>query len=99
MKIYAGLDDRHARGLSAGFEEFAADQHAADFAGAGADLVQLRIAQQAAGGIVVDVAVAAQRLNRLERHPRRPFGACRMQPAASKRVVCPRSQAAATAYT
>src|SRR5205085_2517744 len=30
-------------------EQFAADQHAADFRGAGADLVELGVAQQAAG--------------------------------------------------
>ena len=41
-------------------EQLAADQHAADFAGAGADLVELGVAQQAAGRVVVDVAVAAE---------------------------------------
>src|SRR5580700_1805317 len=47
-------------------EQFAADQHAADFAGSGADLVELGVAQQAAGRVVVDVAVAAQYLHRVE---------------------------------
>src|SRR5882672_3438055 len=43
-------------------EELAADQHAADLAGAGADLIELGIAQQASGGKIIDVAVAAQGL-------------------------------------
>src|SRR3546814_18715576 len=43
-------------------EQFAPDQHTPDFAGAGADLVQLGVAPQAAGGVVVDIAVAAQYL-------------------------------------
>src|SRR4029077_3051783 len=50
-------------------EQLAADQHAADFAGACADLVQLGIAQQPTRGVVVDIPVAPQRLDRLERHP------------------------------
>src|SRR5471032_2267238 len=55
--------------------QFAADQHAADFAGAGADFIQLGVAPQAADRIVVDVAVAAQRLDRLAGHPGGFFGA------------------------
>src|SRR6516225_7670229 len=51
------------------FEDFAPDQHAADFAGAGADLVKLRIAQKPAGRIVIDITVAPQTLDRFERHP------------------------------
>src|SRR5690242_7680786 len=51
-------------------EQFTADQHPPDLAGAGADLVQLGVAQQTPGRIVVDVAVAAQALDRLESHPR-----------------------------
>src|SRR5688572_8294271 len=47
--------------------ELAADQHAADLAGAGADLVELGIAQQAARGEFIGVAVAAECLDRLER--------------------------------
>ena len=54
--------------LSRLVEQFAADQHAADLAGAGADLVELGVAQQAPGRIVVDVAVAAEHLDRFERH-------------------------------
>src|ERR1700680_1740223 len=41
-------------------EDLAADQYAADLRGAGADLVELCIAQQPAGRELVDVAVAAQ---------------------------------------
>src|SRR5262245_16969680 len=48
-------------------EQLAADQHAADFAGAGADLVELCVAQEAAGRIFVDVAVAAEQLDRIQR--------------------------------
>src|ERR1700682_6312077 len=42
------------------FEELAPDEHAADLVGAGADVVELGIAQQPARGEFVDVAVAAQ---------------------------------------
>src|ERR1700674_5565286 len=49
------------------FEELAPVEHAADLVGAGADVVQLRVAEQPARGKFVDVAVAAQRLDRLER--------------------------------
>src|SRR5258708_23259143 len=52
-------------------EQLAADQHPADFRGSRADLIQLRIAPQAAGCDLVDVTVAAQRLDRLAGHPRR----------------------------
>src|SRR5688572_27399040 len=52
-------------------EQLPPDQHAADFAGAGADLVELGVAQQPAGRIVVDVAVAAEQLDGVERALRR----------------------------
>src|SRR5687767_6990877 len=55
-------------------EQLAADQHAADLAGAGADLVELGVAQQATRRIVVDVAVAAQKLDGVERDQRRLLG-------------------------
>src|SRR5580658_6418300 len=55
-------------------EDLAADQHAADFRGAGADFVELGVAQQPAGREVVDVAVAAEDLDGFERHPGRAFG-------------------------
>src|SRR5215470_17733855 len=50
------------------------DQHAANFARPGADLVELGVAQQPAGGEIVDVAVAAEALDCLQRHEGRPFG-------------------------
>src|SRR5271155_5742974 len=56
------------------FVDFAPDQHAADLAGSGADLVELGVAQQPAGREVVDIAVAAEALDGLQRHPGRPFG-------------------------
>src|SRR4030095_8680491 len=51
-------------------EEFSSNQHPAYLRGAGADFVELRVAPQAPGRIVVDVAIAAQRLDRLTGHPR-----------------------------
>src|SRR3954454_19989114 len=54
-------------------EQLPSDQHAADFAGAGADLVQFCVAQQSSRRIVVDVAVAAEQLDRIERALRRLF--------------------------
>src|SRR5262245_58291215 len=62
------MDMRDSRRL---VEDFAADQHAPDLAGAGTDLVELGIAQQAAGRIVIDVAVATEALDRFQRHPGR----------------------------
>src|SRR4051812_42816000 len=56
-------------------EQLAADQHAAHFTGAGADLVQLGVAPQAAERVVVDVAVAAVDLDALAGHPGRLLGA------------------------
>src|SRR5688572_9939724 len=57
-------------GLSFGFgEQLAADQPAADLGSAGADLVELGVAPQAPGGRFVDVAHAAERLDRLAGHP------------------------------
>src|SRR5690242_3447046 len=50
-------------------EQLAADQPAADFRRACADLVKLGIAQKPTGRIVVDVTVAAEALHRLKRHP------------------------------
>jgi len=47
------------RSSGRGVEELAADQHAADLARAGADLVELGVAQDAPGGEVVDVTVPA----------------------------------------
>src|SRR5690625_2355683 len=47
--------------------QLAANQHAADFVGAGTDVVQLGVAQKAAGGVFIDIAVAAQGLYRFQR--------------------------------
>src|SRR6202023_1208326 len=44
-------------------EQLPPDQHAADFAGAGADLVEFCVAQQPPGRIVVDIAIAAEQLD------------------------------------
>src|SRR6266852_5134940 len=49
------------------FEELTPDEHAADLVGAGADVVELRVAKQPSGGEFVDVAVAAEGLDRFER--------------------------------
>src|SRR3954452_12046491 len=63
------------QGGSGGFlEQLTTDQHAADFAGAGADLVKLGVTQQPTGRIFVDVAVAAQKLDRVERRLGRGLG-------------------------
>src|SRR5205823_10958905 len=56
------------------FEKLAASQHAPDLAGASSDLIELRIAQVAAGGVFIDVAVAAQELYRIERESGRILG-------------------------
>src|SRR5690606_39266844 len=59
----------HGRGSGGFGEQLAPDQHAADLAGARADLVQLGVAPQAPGGILVDVAIAAEYLHALAGHP------------------------------
>src|SRR2546430_16682711 len=48
-------------------EQLPADQHTPDFARARPDLVELGVAQISPCGIVVDVAVAAEKLDRIER--------------------------------
>ena len=73
------LDDRHAQAELLGElrsqahcdlgEKLAADQPAADLGRARADLVELGVAPQPAGRRLVDVAHAAERLDRLARHP------------------------------
>src|SRR2546421_9421504 len=50
------------------------DQPAADLGSSRADLVELRVAPQAPGRVIVDVAVAAETLYRLARHPGRFLG-------------------------
>src|SRR5712691_13149808 len=53
--------------LSSLLENLPPDQEPPDLAGAGADLVELGVAQQAPGRKLVDVAVAAQELDGVER--------------------------------
>src|SRR6476646_10175997 len=48
-------------------EQLPADQHAPDLAGAGADLVELGVAQIPPSRVVIDVPVSPQKLNRIER--------------------------------
>src|SRR4249919_798256 len=62
-------------------EQLASDQHAPDLVGARADRIELGIAQDAAGGEFVDVAVAAQRLDAFQSDLHRGFGG--MQQAGS----------------
>src|SRR5688572_6149813 len=63
------------RRRSAGFlEELAPDQHAPDLARAGADLVELGIAQKPSGRIIIDIAVAAETLHGVEANPGRALG-------------------------
>src|SRR6266702_3619728 len=50
-------------------EDFPTDQHPSNFRSSCADLIQLRVAPQPAGGELVDVAVATQSLDRLAGHP------------------------------
>src|SRR5690554_4828082 len=63
---------RAGRGRSAGLrEQFAADQHAADFTGTRADFVEFRISPQAAQRVLVDIPIAAMDLQPLAGHPGR----------------------------
>src|SRR5207244_7925076 len=55
-------------------EQLAADEPAADFGSAGADLVELGVAPQPPGRRLVDIAHAAKRLDRFAGHPRRLLG-------------------------
>src|SRR5436309_14558032 len=56
-------------------KQLPSDQPATDLGSSRADLVELRVAPQATGRVIVDVAVAAETLDRLARHPGRFFGA------------------------
>src|SRR3989454_11346287 len=60
----------HASSLFRFVEELAADQHPSNLRGACANLVELGVAPETPRRILVDVAVAAQALDRLARHPR-----------------------------
>src|SRR5256714_14264282 len=55
-------------------KQLPSDQPAADLGSSPADLVELRGAPQAPGRVIVDVAVAAETLDGLARHPGRFFG-------------------------
>src|ERR1051326_708007 len=61
-------------GIAVSFEQLAADQHAANFGCARSDFIELGIAQQAAGGHLIDVTHAAKRLDGLQRHLGCVFG-------------------------
>src|SRR5258708_12978278 len=52
-------------------KQFTADQHATNFARAGSNLIELGVAPQATRRILIDVAVAAERLDRFSGHPGR----------------------------
>src|SRR5690606_23999469 len=75
MAMVSPNDRQGARGdLAALLEQLPADQHSPDFTGAGADLVQLGITQQAASGVVIDIAVAPEDLDGIQRGAGRLFG-------------------------
>jgi len=54
--------------MDSSVEQFATDQHATNLTGAGADFVQLGVTQETARREFVDVAVAAENLDRVEGH-------------------------------
>src|SRR6476469_7819875 len=54
-------------------KQFPADQHAPDLAGASAEFVELVVPEQPSGAVVVEVSVAAEQLNGVERDLRRLF--------------------------
>src|SRR5213078_5210371 len=72
---------RRDRRPSGGFgKQLPPDQPAADLGSSRADLVELRVAPQAPGRVIVDVAVAAETLDGLARHPGRFFGGVENRP-------------------
>src|SRR5512139_962811 len=73
-------------------EQFPPDQHAADLARAGTDLVELGVAPDPPGRVVVDVAVAAEALDRLVGKPGRLLGRVQDRPC---RVLARRGTAVA----
>ena len=62
-------------GLGRFVKQFAPDQHAADFTCARANFVQLGVAPQATGGVLVNIAIATQYLYAFAGHPGGFFGA------------------------
>src|SRR4029453_17368762 len=77
-------------------EQLSPDQHAADLASPRADLIQFRIPQESARGVVVDVAVATERLDSVERARRGSLG--REQDAACGIESCRLSTVAGARY-
>src|SRR6202162_4623881 len=73
MVVSSGLR-KDRRSLRRFGKQLPSDQPAADLGSSRADLVELRVAPQASGRVIVDVAVAAEALDRLARHPGRFFG-------------------------
>src|SRR6516165_8507169 len=55
-------------------KQFTTDQHATNFACACSNLIELGVAPQATRRILIDVAVATERLDRFSCHPGRLFG-------------------------
>jgi hypothetical protein len=53
-------------------EQFPADQPASDFGCPCPDFIELGVAQEAACGVLVDIAVAAEELDGVEGHRERP---------------------------
>src|SRR4051812_38568862 len=74
VRLFSRSWSRLTRGSRRFAEQLAPDQPAADLGGARADLVELGVAPEPAGGRLVDVAHAAHRLDRLARHPGRLLG-------------------------
>jgi phage terminase large subunit GpA-like protein len=69
QKLYLAPEQR----VKVWSDQLAADQHAADLVGAGADVEQLGVAHEALDRPVLGVARAAQRLDRLQRDLHRAF--------------------------
>src|SRR6202043_2122631 len=62
------IGPQKAKGPSlASLDEVAADDHPADFAGARADFIELGVTQEPSGRVFVDIAVAAQALDGVQR--------------------------------
>src|SRR5450631_4190298 len=55
-------------------KQFAPDQHPSDLARAGANLIEFCVAQQAARRIIVDITIAAEKLDRVKRRACRALG-------------------------
>src|ERR1700680_887357 len=73
LAISSVLNMRARRALVSFLKELAPNQHPTHLARAGADLVEFGVAQQASSGVVIDIAIAAECLNRVEGALRRAF--------------------------